>query len=432
MGRRRLIIVLAAFCAAGCMLTACGGDIGKINGVLLGERGASLEGEILGAGVRRPLSVEETGTFSYSSNSESQWVSVNETGIFYISEDLLCYYDYDTENRYALCSMPGCKHNDGDCNAYVGDMEWYGGYTLYDGEIYYLCKPAVCNYLELIRMDLTGRQKEIVTSIYAGRENTGEWRLSDVGQIYYYEDYVFLPVRWWKRAEEGARSLDDPADKRPAASDEATQLLAVSLRSGCVTGVTELLVSRDNVMPGVDLLFFEDGQAVYGIDSFDGTKFVSEIRAFSPETGESESLWSGEMGSRGISAYREFYPMEVYHGKWLIEETSEALPADDAEGGLVTRNYGGRTMASVIDGDRLLGYEQKGQDEVELYEMDLETGERKDLFRQKVSGEDNRWIFLEETSDRLIWKRNGDFSYYIVDKEDFEKRGLENSEEVAL
>ena len=66
-------------------------------------------------------------------------------------------------------------------------------------------------------------------------------------------------------------------------------------------------------------------------------------------------------------------------------------------------------MASVIDGDRLLGYEQKGQDEVELYEMDLETGERKDLFRQ-----------------------NGDFSYYIVDKEDFEKRGLENSEEVAL
>ena len=76
-------------------------------------------------------------------------------------------------------------------------------------------------------------------------------------------------------------------------------------------------------MPGVDLLFFEEGQAVYGIDSFDGTKFVSEIRAFSPETGESESLWSGEMGSRGISAYREFYPMEVYHGKWLIEETSE-------------------------------------------------------------------------------------------------------------
>ena len=196
MGRRRLIIVLAAFCAAGCMLTACGGDIGKINGVLLWERGASLEGEILGAGVRRPLSVAETGTFSYSSNSESQWVSVNETGIFYISEDVFCYYDYDTENRYALCSMPGCKHNDGDCNAYVGDMEWYGGYTLYDGEIYYLCKPAVCNYLELIRMDLTGRQKEIVTSIYAGRENTGEWRLSDVGQIYYYEDYVFLPVRW--------------------------------------------------------------------------------------------------------------------------------------------------------------------------------------------------------------------------------------------
>ena len=89
-------------------------------------------------------------------------------------------------------------------------------------------------------------------------------------------------------------------------------------------------------------------------------------------------------------------------------------------------------MASVIDGDRLLGYEQKGQDEVELYEMDLETGERKDLFRQKVSGEDNRWIFLEETSDRLIWRRNGDFSYYIVDKEDFEKRGLENAEEVAL
>ena len=112
MGRRRLIIVLAAFCAAGCMLTACGGDIGKINGVLLGERGASLEGEILGAGVRRPLSVVETGTFSYSSNSESQWVSVNETGIFYISEDVFCYYDYDTENRYALCSMPGCKHND--------------------------------------------------------------------------------------------------------------------------------------------------------------------------------------------------------------------------------------------------------------------------------------------------------------------------------
>lgn len=477
MGRRRLIIVLAAFCAAGCMLTACGGDIGKINGVLLGERGASLEGEILGAGVRRPLSVAETGTFSYSSNSESQWVSVNETGIFYISEDLLCYYDYDTENRYALCSMPGCKHNDGDCNAYVGDMEWYGGYTLYDGEIYYLCKPAVCNYLELIRMDLTGRQKEIVTSIYAGRENTGEWRISDVGEIYYYQDHVFLPVRWWKSAEEGENARDDASDdtldERPASSDEAVQLLAVSLRSGSVTGVTERMEDRDNVMPGVDLLVFADGQVVYGIDSFDGTKFVSEIRGFSPETGENRRLWSGEMSSRGISPCREFQPMEVYQGKWLMEETSDegekqlclydaadgqrnalsrenqntkesagpvqgpdgatgAISADEAAGGLVTRNYGGRIMASVIDGDRLLGYEQKGQDEVELYEIDLKTGARKDLFQQKISGEDGGWSFLEETSDRLIWKRDGVFRYYIVDKDDFEKRGLENAEEVVL
>ena len=112
---------------------------------------------------------------------------------------------------------------------------------------------------------------------------------------------VFLPGGAWDGKEGGRGSAFSrmiPADKRPAASDEATQLLAVSLRSGCVTGVTELLVSRDNVMPGVDLLFFEDGQAVYGIDSFDGTKFVSEIRAFSPETGESESLWSGRWAAR--------------------------------------------------------------------------------------------------------------------------------------
>ena len=142
-------------------------------------------------------------------------------------------------------------------------------------------------------MDLTGRQKEIVTSIYAGRENTGEWRLSDVGQIYYYEDYVFLPVRWWKRAEEGARSLDDPADKRPAASDEATQLLAVSLRSGCVTGVTELLVSRDNVMPGVDLLFFEDGQAVYGIDSFDGRNSSARSEHFPRRPARAKACGAG-------------------------------------------------------------------------------------------------------------------------------------------
>ena len=50
MGRRRLIIVLAAFCAAGCMLTACGGDIGKINGVLLGERGSVAGGRDSGRG----------------------------------------------------------------------------------------------------------------------------------------------------------------------------------------------------------------------------------------------------------------------------------------------------------------------------------------------------------------------------------------------
>ena len=98
----------------------------------------------------------------------------------------------------------------------------------------------------------------------------------------------------------------------------------------------------------------------------------------------------------------------------------------------MTRNYGGRIMASVIDGDRLLGYEQKGQDEVELYEIDLKTGARKDLFQQKISGEDGGWSFLEETSDRLIWKRDGVFRYYIVDKEDFQKRGLENAEEVVL
>lgn len=474
MGRKRLTAAFAALCAAGCMMTACGGDLGEINGVLLEEKGQTLDGEILGAGRRRPLPIGEAGTFSYSSNSESRWASVNETGIFYISGDMLSYYDYDTRGRYAICSMPGCDHNDGECNAYLGDMEWYGGYALYGRQIYYLCKPEGCDYLELIRMDLTGRQKEIVTSIYAGRADAGEWRISDVGEIYYYQDHVFLPVRWWKSAEEGENARDDASDdtldERPASSDEAVQLLAVSLRSGSVTGVTERMEDRDNVMPGVDLLVFADGQVVYGIDSFDGTRFVSEIREFVPETGENRRLWSGGMGSRGISPCREFQPLEAYQGKWLVEETSEegekqlclydpadgqryalspessntkkdagpkqdpdgAAPAEGEGGGLVLRNYGGRTMASVIDGDSLLGYEQKGQDEVKLYEIDLKTGARKDLFQRKISGEDGGWSFLEETSDRLIWKRDGVSRYYVVDKEDFEKRGLENAEEVVL
>lgn len=56
------------------MLTACGGDIGKINGVLLGERGASLEGEILGAGVQQTSVCSGDRTFSYSSNVRAKGV----------------------------------------------------------------------------------------------------------------------------------------------------------------------------------------------------------------------------------------------------------------------------------------------------------------------------------------------------------------------
>ena len=69
------------------------------------------------------------------------------------------------------------------------------------------------------------------------------------------EDYVFLPVRWVEEGKEGARSLMIPRDKRPAASDEANAASGRQPFSGCVTGVTELLVSRTMSCPAWTFCF---------------------------------------------------------------------------------------------------------------------------------------------------------------------------------
>lgn len=91
-----------------------------------------------------------------------------ENGYYFISDDLLYFFDSETKNTTPLCSAIDCSHNDENCSAYLGDYGdkfEYGfidlGFEVYDNNIYVLGyeQKEVCD-IYVYRISMDGSERE--------------------------------------------------------------------------------------------------------------------------------------------------------------------------------------------------------------------------------------------------------------------------------
>lgn len=457
--RKKIVVSVIIFCCVlAVMLLMYFVARKKAIGDFLTEKSVTtLDGEVLGA----------------RNYGEGQ-ISVNESGIFYInSEDQLSYYDYDTEERYVLCSTSQCRHNTEECNAYMGDKERYGGYALYNNSIYVLYKDKDSEYLELVSMDTTGQNKKTVSRIYAGNNTLNEWRLGLIGDVYYYNGYAYIKLEYDKKVEDSVEEMSETI--------QGEQLLSVRLSDGKIIELTEILTHGQDVT-GVEWSMFSDNQAVYAIRYFDEKipteeeyyreypsgnydefyisfwKNVSktlEYQVFDAETENIKTLYSGKIknqdhGTAGYSEQDPFYLEGAYEKQWLAMdytdektmyywldpntgEMEEFYQTQDAEGTYFLGWFYGEARNMIYDGKKILGREALEDEREQIFYIDLSTGERHNVVINDINAFGNvNALLIEETSRYIIGRGNGEDIYYIVTKDDFEKSYFREAKRVTF
>ena len=76
----------------------------------------------------------------------------HDTTYYACFDNWMYYFDTKTQRSGKLCGKVECTHEDGDCNAYLGDII-VGSFQIYDQKIYWLGEL-------LYRMDLDGENRE--------------------------------------------------------------------------------------------------------------------------------------------------------------------------------------------------------------------------------------------------------------------------------
>ena len=84
---------------------------------------------------------QSNDTISLSSSQQGKLATgtveclFTESGIIYTREDILYYFDADTQYSVALCSKGNCTHTDEECDAWIGYEKLL---SVYNDRIYYI------------------------------------------------------------------------------------------------------------------------------------------------------------------------------------------------------------------------------------------------------------------------------------------------------
>ena len=394
---------------------------------------------------------------------EYSTVSVNETGIFFFDkQERLSYYDYVSGEKYIMCSNPKCSHNTEECNAYMGEKDCYGGYALYDENIYIWYQPKDSAYMELAQMDSVGQEKKIIAEIYAGG-GLDEWHINYLNDVYYFQGYAFVEVYWIK---------SDVTSTGMEIVQDARQLLAVDLDNGRIVELTDMMQYEKDVL-NLSYVMFDDQKAVFVQDYFkepmlseddyylkhpegDYSQYYDafweetpqgvEYRMFRLDTQEITPLWSEDCEyykdqDGGQSYYK--WPFQFcgsVDGRWLTmaydNEKTEYAWFDPQTGQFDLFWNPDRSVEDALG--RVYGdwyFNLVYDDKETVFSLDLNTGKRRELFTTEngwFSQSINDYLILEETSQYLVAKENGGTVYFVVKKSDFEKSGMDEAKKIYL
>ena len=150
------------------------------------------------------------------------YMNVNDTGIFYLDGDFMKYCDYDSGKSYVVCDKANCLHVTSECGAYLKDA---AAFAAYGGYLYAFVVNETENTYELLRMDMNGQNRRVVTSFDLGSYGENEWYLAStfVGNVYYGYGRAYVPLEYKQMPGADGRSSNRPS---------RLQLVVVDLDTG--------------------------------------------------------------------------------------------------------------------------------------------------------------------------------------------------------
>ena len=279
-------------------------------------------------------------------------ICVADAGVFYIDSNaigkLLCYYDYDSDAKFVLCSAPECSHSDEECAAFRPAGVSIDGFACYDGALFLLQEKQEELAYQLIRMDVNCQNQTVLATL--GSTDGGE--VSGISDSYYCGGYAWVHANY------------ERYDKSTNSMEFAQQLMAICLADGKITPLTDLLTEAD----GLRYLSFaaiSDTAAAWDVECY--AEQPMSQQEYLEQTGEIE----------GFADYLEqFYDNAKIERTWWIVSLADFEPTTiPFPGDLLTDFYQGQCLGLV----------QNGEVETEIL-YDPSTGEVRELFSIQNGG----------------------------------------------
>lgn len=406
---------------------------------------------------RDKLQVNYSSNFVKGADGKFDSVCVEESGIFYITDGspLLRYCDYETGQKYVLCSQVGCKHTGPNCLAWFGDYDCITGYAYYQGRVYLLRQKSYNMDWELISIDMEHGTEKNITTIVWDEDGLCPYSIHD---IYYGENHVWMCVDYY--------------NMMPGKEKSVSQLLAIDLSDGRKQELTKLedhhtlmsikasgdgyIIYTTQLPPEPPLSrveylqqFGKDADYMqYKREYLEIADTTGAAYAYSTVDGMISTLWKGVLSTLSPSGESYGYPripyeyVEIYNGQLIYYPVTEDGTVSLCSYDLVTKEHqqfflfeDGSLVEYSLRGavkNPILYYYIYGEDGCRIIRsFNLETRADKKLFTDTHSGSFN---IMAETSNKLILSIRDDDSQrgniFWVYKEDFESGNLDDAKKM--
>lgn len=430
---------------------------------------------LLLGGCGRSMGEEQVEKITQASDAETEvlhgagWRGIDfcimESGMLYVKDGQMRYYDFAGNDSYVLCTKLNCSHRDEACSAYVPliDME---GLAYYREHVYYFWHDREKGHIELVRMELSGENKETVWSQSVGEYATGSWVISGVphnvyysgGAVWFVLSYCYIDERNSGRTTSDVCAVIDLDNGvytaiSETAADETVEYNTISGRDAVWTRRRNRIkmLSEDEFLKKWEAGEFSgqisdvsDPYGEYYIGWYERNKEPEyTYYCYNLDTGRSRELETRNacriLDDEGaVLAYcPDYIFLGRYQGKWLYElvdyERNDRVYLWDADtgektgllelenGGIIGRTYGMIDYGIFDNSCFLYGLFQDEQSKITIYRYDLKTGDSKKLFEDvrnitfRIIG-DTPEYFIGNVYDQ---QNTANVKTYMIRKEDY-------------
>ena len=155
--------------------------------------------------------------------------SVNESGMLYLRNQLMRYYDFGTNQAYVLCDRANCRHINEKCPAYYAP-ESVTGLAMFGGSVYVIRRNEEKNTFDLLQTDIKSEQQRVIYSIPIGTREPDSWHVEEIPSVLNTKDTAWITLGYGYVSADGSGSY---------ATGTGTEILKVRLSDGTAVKLRE-------------------------------------------------------------------------------------------------------------------------------------------------------------------------------------------------